>query len=156
MVNSRSPQEVSALANAVLARHAPAVTPGRAIRSSGHPPVMIDANAIDPSAPDQRAAAIEAALGRLRGDLDGGRVAVIGATADERAQVADEGDERIDVTWLDPWSSKGLEFDAVVVVEPARIVAEPAGMSLLYVALTRTTDRLIVVHADPLPAVLAP
>jgi len=47
---------------------------------------------------------------------------------------------------------KGLEFDGVVVVEPARIVAEsPQGLRALYVALTRATQRLTVVHADPLP-----
>jgi DNA helicase IV len=50
---------------------------------------------------------------------------------------------------------KGLEFDGVVVVEPARIVAESSqGLRALYVALTRATQRLTVVHADPLPGVL--
>ena len=46
---------------------------------------------------------------------------------------------------------KGLELDGVVVVEPARIVAGPAGLRALYVALTRPTQRLVVVHAQPLP-----
>jgi len=47
---------------------------------------------------------------------------------------------------------KGLELDAVIVVEPARIVAETEyGMRSLYVALTRPTQRLTVVHADELP-----
>ncbi len=47
---------------------------------------------------------------------------------------------------------KGLELDAVVVVEPARIVADHEhGMRSLYVALTRPTQRLSVVHADDLP-----
>jgi DNA helicase IV len=47
---------------------------------------------------------------------------------------------------------KGLELDAVVVVEPARIVADHEhGMRSLYVALTRPTQRLSIVHADPLP-----
>lgn len=50
---------------------------------------------------------------------------------------------------------KGLELDAVVVVEPARIVADTEyGMRSLYVALTRPTQRLTVVHADELPAPL--
>jgi DNA helicase IV len=48
---------------------------------------------------------------------------------------------------------KGLELDGVIVVEPARIVrAEPQGMRALYVALTRSTQRLTVVHAEELPA----
>ncbi len=50
---------------------------------------------------------------------------------------------------------KGLEVDAVVVVEPARIVAEECqGIRSLYVALTRATRRVTVVHAEPLPEVL--
>ena len=52
--------------------------------------------------------------------------------------------------------AKGLEFDAVLVVEPDRILAEsPRGPSDLYVALTRATRRLGVVHTGGLPPVLA-
>ena len=52
-------------------------------------------------------------------------------------------------------SAKGLEFDAVVVVEPAEMLAEtPRGANDLYVALTRATQRLAVVHAAPLPTML--
>ncbi len=51
--------------------------------------------------------------------------------------------------------AKGLEFDAVVVAEPARIVAaEPRGLQRLYVVLTRAVSRLQIIHADPLPAAL--
>lgn len=51
--------------------------------------------------------------------------------------------------------TNGLEFDAVVVAEPARIVsAEPRGLHRLYVVLTRAVTSLHVVHADPLPAPL--
>ena len=56
---------------------------------------------------------------------------------------------------LSPWRAKGLEFDSVIVVEPARLLDEPGGLSLLYVALTRSTDRLTIVHQRPLPGVLA-
>jgi DNA helicase IV len=50
---------------------------------------------------------------------------------------------------------KGLELDATVVVEPARIVAEERqGLRALYVALTRATKRLALVHAEPLPEAL--
>jgi ATP-dependent exoDNAse (exonuclease V) beta subunit len=52
--------------------------------------------------------------------------------------------------------AKGLEFDSVLVAEPARILAEsPRGHNDLYVALTRATQRLGVVHAGPPPAPLA-
>jgi len=51
--------------------------------------------------------------------------------------------------------SKGLEFDVVVVVEPERILAEsPRGAGDLYVALTRATQRLVVLHTGELPAML--
>jgi DNA helicase IV len=51
--------------------------------------------------------------------------------------------------------AKGLEFDAVVVAEPARIVAaEPRGLHRLYVVLTRAVSSLHLVHAEPLPAAL--
>jgi DNA helicase IV len=53
--------------------------------------------------------------------------------------------------------AKGLEFDAVVVAEPARIVAaEPRGLHRLYVVLTRAVSALHIVHAEPLPAALLP
>jgi hypothetical protein len=52
--------------------------------------------------------------------------------------------------------AKGLEYDHVVVVEPAAIVAaEPRGLRRLYVVLTRAVSRLVVLHAEPLPAPLA-
>ena len=50
---------------------------------------------------------------------------------------------------------KGLEYDRVVLVEPADIVAaEPRGMSRLYVAMTRAVAELVILHTKPLPAVL--
>ena len=48
--------------------------------------------------------------------------------------------------------AKGLEFDQVIVVEPARIAASEArGLHRLYVALTRAVSRLTIIHTDPLP-----
>ncbi|MDQ3293472.1 MAG: ATP-binding domain-containing protein, partial [Actinomycetota bacterium] len=58
----------------------------------------------------------------------------------------------LQVTLVPVGMVKGLEVDASVVVEPAGIVAEEAqGMRALYVALTRSTKRLCIVHAEPLP-----
>ena len=62
------------------------------------------------------------------------------------------------VPLLTPREAKGLEFDHVIVVEPAAIVEEAQscqGLRELYVALTRPTRTLVVVHARPLPAGLA-
>jgi DNA helicase IV len=57
---------------------------------------------------------------------------------------------------LTPRESKGLEFDHVIVVEPALIVEEggASGLRELYVALTRPTKTLIVVHMRKLPDAL--
>jgi superfamily I DNA/RNA helicase len=61
------------------------------------------------------------------------------------------------ITLLTPSLAKGLEFDAVVVVEPAGIIAEELhGYRMLYIALTRAVQDLIIVHAGELPAELAP
>ena len=59
------------------------------------------------------------------------------------------------ITVLPAPTAKGLEFDAVVVVEPAVIAGDTArGLRLLYVALTRPIQHLTVVHAQPLPDAL--
>jgi DNA helicase IV len=55
---------------------------------------------------------------------------------------------------LTPRRAKGLEFDHVIVVEPAEIAEREQGLRELYVALTRPTKTLVVVHARPLPAEL--
>jgi superfamily I DNA/RNA helicase len=56
---------------------------------------------------------------------------------------------------LAPPDAKGLEFDAVVVVEPDAIAAGTSrGLRLLYVALTRAVQELVIVHARPLPPAL--
>ena len=59
------------------------------------------------------------------------------------------------VTIVPAPAAKGLEFDAVVVVEPAAIAGDDRrGLRLLYVAMTRPIQHLSVVHAQPLPAAL--
>jgi len=65
----------------------------------------------------------------------------------------------VPVALLSVDQAKGLEFDAVVLVEPAAVIGEgsPAtGRRALYVAMTRTTTRLHIVHAEPLPPELVP
>jgi DNA helicase IV len=104
---------------------------------------------------------------RLRADLPAGSIAVV-APDDRCDEISDAlsaaGFEhgRAATTGLDqsltvvPVSVvKGLELDAVVVVEPAEIVASGEhGLRSLYVALTRSTQRLSVVHHDPLPSAM--
>ncbi|WP_296664482.1 AAA family ATPase [Demequina sp.] len=79
-------------------------------------------------------------------DGDGGLVAVIAHEDARPAAVA-----ALEGTGIDVYTareSKGLEFDVAVVIEPARIAVRPGD---LYVALTRPTRRLEVVHSEPLP-----
>ncbi|MGH8922641.1 MAG: ATP-binding domain-containing protein, partial [Actinomycetes bacterium] len=96
-----------------------------------------------------------------------GRVAVLGpfAQLDELVKLVEaglpspvgtsDGDLDAPVTVLSVTQAKGLEFDAVVLVDPAAMLAEsPRGLGDLYVALTRATSRLAVVHHGELPEVL--
>jgi len=100
-----------------------------------------------------------------------GSVAVIAADAETRrliGRLASAGiesalidDEQVHRVSVVPASeAKGLEFDSVVLVEPAAIVAaEPThldGLRRLYVTWTRAVSRLFVVHTDPLPVELSP
>jgi hypothetical protein len=142
-VNYRTPEEVMRLAASVLAEVAPDLKPPVAVRNSGQQPIMISASA-DRLAESARRAAQREALA-----VAPGKVAIIfppGVVGDVGADVLDR-----NVAELDVERAKGLEFDSVVVVEPA---AHSAGE--LYVALTRTTRRLVLVHSQPLPARLDP
>ena len=74
----------------------------------------------------------------------------------DRGAIADS-IEAIDapIAVLSPLDAKGLEFDHVIVVEPARLVTpDAAGLRLLYVVLDRATRHLVVVHSEPLPEAL--
>lgn len=72
----------------------------------------------------------------------------------------DHGDIDHQVDVVPATVAKGLEFDRVIVVEPAAIAAaepdERTGLRRLYVVLTRAVSALTVVHAEPLPAQLGP
>ena len=69
--------------------------------------------------------------------------------------LTDDGEEAARVAVVPATLAKGLEFDAVVVVDPAAIVAaEPRGLHRLYVVLTRAVSTLVVLHRGDLPAPL--
>ncbi len=148
-VNYRTPAEVMAVAADVLAEIDPALVPPRSVRESGEQPWRHDVPAGDlPRTLVELALTEAAAVGR-------GRLGIIvpAGSADALARVVSEAipelgvGEQVDlerqVVLLTVRQAKGLEFDAVVVVDPDRIVAEsPRGRSDLYVALTRATQRL--------------
>ena len=74
-----------------------------------------------------------------------------GFPASEAARLLAQKAEDRQVAVLTPVEVKGLEYDAVVLVEPAAIAQGPGGSSDLYVAMTRPTQRLVVVHRGDLP-----
>jgi DNA helicase IV len=129
-VNYRTPAEIMAVAAAVLAGFAPDVRPPDSVRACGVAPWSRQVR------PEELAAAVEEFV-RDEAGREGTSV-VIGPPGVPGAVTAAE--------------TKGLEFDAVLVVDPAAILADSAAD--LYVALTRATQRLGVVHEGPLPAAL--
>lgn len=130
-VNYRTPSEIMVLANRILAQINPGMTPATAIRDSGHKVGYVGAGAD---------------VDKLKEAFDGDRLtAVISSratfTPGEHHYVVDE--------------IKGLEFDHVIVVDPAGMLEEsPQGLQDLYVAVTRATQSLTIV--GELPEGLAP
>jgi DNA helicase IV len=151
-----------ALASKVLAVAAPDLRPPSSVREDGDPPRIVRA-ASEARLAEAAAQAVvdeQAAVGT-------GNIAVIcpasmieslaGAIEATGLEfgIAPRSGLDLQVTLVPVSLVKGLEVDASVVVEPAGIVDEEAqGMRALYVGLTRSTKRLSIVHARPLPAVL--
>jgi DNA helicase IV len=159
-VNYRTPAEIMDLAGRLLAQAAPGLRPPRSVRSTGTAPRVVRVESTSVAVPE--------AVADLRAAVGGGTVAVVCppsltaplADALAAAEVpfghADEDGLDRPVTLVPVDVAKGLEFDGVVVVEPSAIVDEaPQGLRALYVALTRATKLLTVVHAGELPSVLA-
>ena len=142
----RVPREIMEVALPLLDTIAPDVAPPISYRTGADPPVF------RPVAEEHLLAEAFREAERLA-DADG-LLAVI--VPEELADAELAGTPLYEsVPLLTPRQAKGLEFDHVVVVEPALIAASPQGLRELYVALTRPTKTLVVVHARPLPAELA-
>ncbi|MFF8836427.1 HelD family protein [Streptomyces sp. NPDC015130] len=144
----RVPAAIVDLANRLLPHLGADVPAGRSVRTDGELTVHRASDLSAAIATAVRAAlAAEGSVGVITADGLVGRVEEAvrgcGARADER------------VTVLPATAVKGLEFDHVVVVEPAAIVAaEARGVNRLYVVLTRAVSRLALVHAEELPECL--
>jgi DNA helicase IV len=140
----RVPREIMELALPLLDRIAPDVAPPIAYRTGGAPPKIHRVEAHELLAAAYREAALLAA--------EDGLLAVIAPV--ELTAELDRGALWDGVPVLAPQRAKGLEFDHVVVVEPALIAGADQGLRALYVALTRPTKTLVVVHSRPLPEAL--
>jgi DNA helicase IV len=161
-INYRMPAEIMAVAAGVLALIDPALPVPRSVRQTGAVPWR---HKVPAAALAGRLAEIAASEARELGDR---RLAVIVprarlhelgtavAGAVPAATIGQGLGQDSQVTVLDTRQAKGLEFDVVLVVEPEQIVAEsPRGLNDLYMALTRATQRLGVIHAGELPAALS-
>ena len=160
-IGYRLPGPNMALATKVLALAAPDLTPPSSVRHEGEAPRFV---AADPEG--VAVAAVREAV-EERAAVDPGSVAIIvpdsllgpvGAALEaagvEFGRAARNG-LNSQITLVPVNLVKGLELDACVVVEPAAIMDEEVqGARSLYVALTRATKRLVLVHERPLPDVL--
>ncbi|MCQ8833299.1 HelD family protein [Streptomyces malaysiensis] len=143
-VNYRTPTEIMEVAARVARTVDPAFQPPRSVRATGVRPWAEHTGDL----PGAVAAAV------ARETRTEGRLAVIApkdrhdalSAALPQASTGRSPDLTSAVVLLDPRQAKGLEFDTVIVAEPAEF-----GTSDLYVALTRATQRLGVLHTGPLP-----
>jgi len=156
-VGYRIPGSIMQLADRVMEAASPGLRAPRSVRGGGETPQFVRA--------DDVASAVVDATSDLVAGLAGGNVAVVCpdamvATLSARLSKAGIEHGRAAATALDSGVTvvpvslvKGLELDGVVVVEPSDIVDdESMGLRGLYVALTRATQRLTIVHGRELPA----
>jgi DNA helicase IV len=158
-VNYRTPAEVMAVASSVLAAIDKTLVPPRSVRQTGIPP------RIERVGPDLarlgdvvKAEAAEVGEGRLGVIVPELRLDEVAAAVTQQipdAALGEDPELTRTVVVLTVKNAKGLEFDSVVLVDPAGIIDEsPRGQSDLYVALTRATQRLTILHEGPLPTSL--
>ncbi|MEM9516445.1 MAG: ATP-binding domain-containing protein, partial [Actinomycetota bacterium] len=161
-VGYRIPSQIMELANRVMAVATPNLRAPRSVRVGDAAPTVSTAASGELLGPTV-ASEVQALLDELPG-ASIGVVAPDGLIPELSGCLTDAGINHgsatrtgleAGVTMVPISVVKGLELDGVVVVEPTRIVSDSThGMRALYVALTRSTQRLTVVHAEPLPAPL--
>ncbi|TDD76722.1 HelD family protein [Actinomadura rubrisoli] len=158
--NYRNSTEIAAVSARVLARALPEARPARAVRTSGIDPAVRVVPESDLAGAAREA--VEELLGQVEGTIglivpfaleESGQLALQQEdppvwTPAARERLADGLPERVQV--LDVLEAKGLEFDAAVIVAPETVAAQsPRGLRVLYVAVSRATQRLTVLTADP-------
>ncbi len=146
-VNYRTPAEIMAVAADLLAAHHPGLRPPRSVRASGETPWRRHADDLPAAVADLAAAHTDGQLAVIAPAAHTGPL----AAALSLPMAPDLADK---VVLLTPAQAKGLEFDGVLIVDPAAVLAGPLGHNDLYVAMTRATRWLGVVHPGPPPAAL--
>ncbi|GAB3962182.1 AAA family ATPase [Actinoallomurus acanthiterrae] len=136
--NYRNSTEIAEVAARVLARAVPEARPARAVRASGHLPLIRHVRALDGNVRAEAAALADAVEGTVGVILPVGHAVPPLPGLPERVQV------------LDALEAKGLEFDAALIVEPGEIADySRMGLRTLYVAVSRATQRLTVLTTAP-------
>ncbi|MFJ2651249.1 HelD family protein [Streptomyces sp. NPDC087420] len=156
-VGFRVPGVVVELANRLLGALDVDVPPSRSLRSDGELTIRQVGELVPAVVRTVRAAlAHEGSVGVIADGPEAARLRTALTTAGIATATADElGTTAARVTVLPASAAKGLEYDHVVLVEPAAIAgAEARGLHRLYVALTRAVSRLDIVHHLPLPGEL--
>jgi len=157
-VGYRIPRQIMEFAGRLLATAAPGQTPPTAVREGDHDPQIVRVS------PAELIASVVSQARSLHDALSAGRVAVVcpDEMADDIAVALDvagvahgrAGASALEATLtIVPVSVvKGLEMDGVIVVEPTAMYESPdVGPRGVYVALTRSTQQLVVVHSRELP-----
>jgi DNA helicase IV len=158
-VGYRTPSEIMEVAARVLAVAAPVLRVPRSVRTVGFGPTVVQG-----ASGDSVGSVVVKALPELRRTVTHGTIGVIAAEGDvEAIAIAlrnaevdfDFGDGSTGMSLIPVRTAKGLEFDGVLLAEPANIVAESGrGLRALYVALTRPTRALAIAHVEALPECL--
>ncbi|MDI5966456.1 HelD family protein [Streptantibioticus silvisoli] len=161
-INYRTPAEIMRITEGVLRAVDPALTAPSAVRDGGIRPWSLRIPE------DDRGPALRAAVRKEIAALDGRRMAIIHAPGwpvelldglaelDGVTATDDPSALESPVVLMTAAQAKGLEFDAVLVVEPTELIAAHVrGVNDLYVALTRATKSLGVIHSRDLPEMLA-
>jgi DNA helicase IV len=157
-VGYRIPAQIMELANKVMMAATPSLRAPTSVRVGDEHPEFVEV------VPSELMAAVVAVTKELDADVGDGNIAVVvpdsmfeavgaalTAAGIEHGEATRSGLE-MGITVVPVSVVKGLELDGVVVVEPAKIVSgEAQGLRALYVALTRSTKRLAIVHSEPLP-----
>ena len=157
-VGYRIPGQIMELANRVMMAATPTLRAPTSVRTGDEHPEFLRV------AGSELLAAVVSSVKELDSDIGDGNIAVVvpdsmfesvaralTAAGIEHGEATRSGLE-MGITVVPVSVVKGLELDGVIVVEPARIVRdEEQGLRALYVALTRSTKRLTIVHSEPLP-----